>query len=77
MIVTLDTPTRLPRRPSAGPVLLPAPAAVPEEAPDTVPCPECGRTAVVEWRALLDSTDGPVEHVKIRCPERHWFLMPA
>ena len=53
------------------------PAAVPTAVPDTVACPECGRDAVVEWRDLVDSTDGPVEHVKVRCPGRHWFLMPA
>jgi len=23
------------------------------------------------------STDGPVEHVKIRCVLGHWFAMPA
>lgn len=42
-----------------------------------VDCPECGLPAHVEWRAELASTDGPVEHVKIRCISRHWFFMPA
>jgi len=45
--------------------------------PDTVACPECGGTAVVEWRDVVQSTEGPVEHVKIRCSDRHWFLMLA
>jgi len=44
---------------------------------DVVSCPECGRPAAVEWRTHLDSTDGPLEHLKIRCPDRHWFLLPA
>jgi hypothetical protein len=44
---------------------------------DTVVCPECGRRAIVEWRSVRASTSGPVEHVKVRCPEGHWFLMPA
>jgi hypothetical protein len=40
-------------------------------------CPECGTPAEVEWSTCLASTDGPVEHLKIRCVQRHWFLMPA
>ncbi len=40
-------------------------------------CPECGLPAWVEWAATDASTDGPVEHVKVRCFARHWFLMPA
>jgi hypothetical protein len=43
---------------------------------ETTYCPECGELAEVEWRAVLDSTDGPVEHAKIRCVRRHWFLLP-
>jgi hypothetical protein len=27
-------------------------------------------------RAVLESTDGPVEHVKVQCLARHIFLMP-
>lgn len=42
-----------------------------------VSCPECGRPAAVEWRTQLDSTDGPLEHLKIRCLDRHWFFLPA
>ena len=44
---------------------------------ELVACPECGRPAEVEWRDRLDSTHGTVEHLKIRCLDRHWFLMPA
>ena len=40
-------------------------------------CPECEGPSIVEWRATLDGTDGPVDHVKIRCGSGHWFLMPA
>jgi hypothetical protein len=40
-------------------------------------CPECDGPSIVEWRATLGGTDGPVEHVKIRCGSGHWFLMPA
>jgi hypothetical protein len=42
-----------------------------------VSCPECGLPAMVEWRTEVGSTTGAVEHVKIRCVDRHWFLMPA
>ena len=44
---------------------------------DLITCPECGHLAEVEWRDVLDSTDGPVEHARIRCIQRHWFLMPV
>jgi hypothetical protein len=40
-------------------------------------CPECGNAAEIKWRDVLESTDGPIEHVKIVCVERHWFLMPT
>ncbi len=26
---------------------------------------------------MLPSTDGPLEHVRIRCVQRHWFAMPV
>jgi hypothetical protein len=32
---------------------------------------------MVEWRSQASSTSGAVEHVKIRCVDRHWFLMPS
>jgi uncharacterized protein YbaR (Trm112 family) len=40
-------------------------------------CPECRQPAEVEWRAVLESTDGPVEHAKVLCVRRHWFLLPT
>lgn len=43
---------------------------------DTTRCPECDDVARVEWRAVLESTDGPIEHCKISCPQDHWFLLP-
>jgi hypothetical protein len=43
----------------------------------TVACPECGSHAEIESRTPLLSTDGWVEHLKIRCLHRHWFLLPA
>lgn len=43
---------------------------------DITGCPECGVPAEVTDRFVVDSTDGPVEHVRIRCADRHWFLLP-
>ena len=42
-----------------------------------VSCPECGRVATVVDRSALESTDGPVEHVRIRCSVGHHFFMPT
>jgi hypothetical protein len=44
---------------------------------DMTTCPECGAPAEVTDRTALESTDGPMEHVKILCVRRHWFLMPT
>ncbi|GAA1477761.1 hypothetical protein GCM10009623_22070 [Nocardioides aestuarii] len=44
---------------------------------DIVSCPECGLVAEVTRRDWLASTAGPVEHVHVRCVQRHWFVMPA
>jgi hypothetical protein len=44
---------------------------------DWVVCPECDHPAEVTWRAGQVSTAGPVEHAKILCVQRHWFLMPS
>ena len=44
---------------------------------DTTLCPECGALAEVQWRAVMESTDGPVEHAKIGCVRRHWVLLPV
>lgn len=42
---------------------------------DTTTCPECGQRARVEERFVLESTDGPTEHCRIRCGSGHWFLL--
>lgn len=44
---------------------------------DLVACPECSTTAAMQWADRVESTDGPVDHVRITCVNRHWFLMPA
>lgn len=44
---------------------------------DLIACPECGVTAEVLDRFTLDSTAGPVEHLRIGCLSGHHFLMPA
>jgi hypothetical protein len=44
---------------------------------DTTHCPECGALAEVQWREVAESTDGPVEHAKVVCVRRHWFLLPV
>ena len=33
---------------------------------DTTTCPECGAPAEVTDRSVLESTDGPIEHVRVR-----------
>ncbi|MGQ0776509.1 MAG: hypothetical protein ACT4NY_19135 [Pseudonocardiales bacterium] len=38
-------------------------------------CPACGAAAEVVDRFVLDSTDGPLEHVTLHCARRHWFSM--
>ena len=40
-------------------------------------CPQCMAPAELLARWTWASTDGPVEHVKIRCVLGHWFAMPA
>jgi hypothetical protein len=44
---------------------------------DMTLCPECGALAEVRWRDVAESTDGPVEHAKVVCVRRHWFLLPV
>jgi hypothetical protein len=36
----------------------------------------CGLPAAVEYRYAIQSTDGPLESVKIRCPRGHCFNGP-
>ncbi|HEU5107078.1 MAG TPA: hypothetical protein VFT95_00735 [Micromonosporaceae bacterium] len=42
-------------------------------------CPEpgCDAPAEVLDRLALPSTDGPVEHARVRCLHRHWFVLPV
>lgn len=44
---------------------------------EIVYCPSCGQPAEIVWRTHLFSTDGPIEHVSVRCLIGHVFLMPA
>lgn len=39
-------------------------------------CPTCAGPVTVVDRFRLGSTDGPVEHVRISCPQRHHYAMP-
>jgi hypothetical protein len=42
-----------------------------------IACPECGAPAEVVPQGWADSTDGPVELVRVWCVERHWFMLAA
>lgn len=44
---------------------------------DLTVCPKCGEVAEIQRRPVLESTDGPIEHVKTLCIRRHWFLLPV
>jgi hypothetical protein len=37
----------------------------------------CGLPAEVEYRYAIESSDGPLESAKIRCPRGHWFNGPV
>jgi hypothetical protein len=43
----------------------------------TTRCPDCGCPAEVRDRAVLESTDGPIEHAKVACVNRHWYFLPV
>ncbi|MER7073918.1 hypothetical protein [Terrabacter sp. NPDC000476] len=43
---------------------------------ETTTCPVCGAVAEVTDRSVLESTDGPVEHARVTCLARHWFVLP-
>lgn len=43
--------------------------------PDLMVCPTCAQPAEVVRRTRLASTAGSLEHVKIQCVQRHWYLM--
>lgn len=45
--------------------------------PATIPCPECGAPAEITERFWLDSTDGPLEHLKTGCVNHHWLTPRA
>jgi hypothetical protein len=42
---------------------------------ETTTCPECRAPAEVRSRSVWESTAGPIEHIRIECVARHWFLM--
>jgi hypothetical protein len=44
---------------------------------DATTCPDCGAPAEVTDRCTLESTDGPMEHLRVVCVRRHWFLLSA
>lgn len=44
---------------------------------DITACPECGVPAEVTDRFVLESTGGAVEHARVRCAGKHWFLLPV
>jgi len=39
--------------------------------------PGCGMSAEVVERSLMESTDGPIEHIKTRCPRNHQLFYPS
>ncbi len=57
--------------------VVPADTAVGGPATQLTGCPECGAPAEITRRAVLESTDGPIEHVGLRCIRRHILLMPT
>ena len=42
---------------------------------DLTTCPECAAPAEITDRFVLESTDGPVDHARVRCVRGHWFLL--
>jgi hypothetical protein len=40
-------------------------------------CPSCDQPTEILHRYRLSSTDGPIDHVRIRCLFGHGFLMPT
>ena len=40
-------------------------------------CPDCSMIATPQWATCLESTEGPITHVRVTCVQQHWFLMPA
>lgn len=56
---------------------VPADTAVGGALAELTSCPQCGAPAEITRRDVLESTDGPVEHVGLGCVQRHVFLMPT
>ena len=44
---------------------------------DLAYCAKCEAVAEVQWRAVMESTEGPIEHAKVLCARRHWFFLPV
>lgn len=46
---------------------------------DLTPCPapDCGLDATIRERTVLESSDGPVEHLRTDCADGHFFVMPV
>ena len=44
---------------------------------DVTTCPQCAAPAEIVWRIALENTDGPVEHCKVMCLNRHCFILPV
>jgi hypothetical protein len=46
---------------------------------DLTVCPEpsCSSPAYIVDRSAMESTDGPIEHARTRCLNRHHFLLPV
>ena len=38
-------------------------------------CPDCGEIAEITDRFVLSSTDGPIEHIRMLCIRRHYFML--
>jgi hypothetical protein len=45
--------------------------------PQLTACPQCTAPAEIVRRTVLESTDGPIEHVAVRCAQRHHFVLPT
>jgi len=44
---------------------------------DLIGCPTCGAPAEIVWVTVLGSTDGPVEHLDVRCVRKHGYFGPS
>jgi hypothetical protein len=46
------------------------------DAVEMVDCPACAAPAVIQFSSMLESTGGPVEHLRITCVRQHTYLLP-